>query len=448
MPGTIMVSVLEFMDLPLSSSTSIRASMGKLEYQMSDKGNFSFPLTSLRDDLIFKILDAEGNEMSRTGVQIRLILEKGVWEENFPLGGGHLRLKLQFILSDEERERIRSLRQSALKKKHDELLSSGRRGAESDDRTVTSNAALPFRTNDEKLNSYECGPTFPQRLFPDVVSAPSSQESPKRLLQHEAVSRMQGPASSSSDKESDPRNVAGPQLDQKKQLIPNIADQYKETSSTKPLSQAVIPSQLQHKGKKPSNQSPYEKHPQRAIGSEEIAILFDSEKNDALTSNLIQPNLVEGGLQYSEKKISPGRTPSNVRKMISAFEGGLAKDDRSNIKPPPTKHQAISIEGKDYSKTRHLEQDKSRSTEPVELSQERVKSVSLNAAYVGTGTEGSKYEKIQEIKESKPKTSADNGDENSGGPINQVVKVAIIIGFGLLVLVFRQRKRRMKKKAE
>ncbi|XP_020224047.1 uncharacterized protein LOC109806098 isoform X5 [Cajanus cajan] len=397
MPGTIMVSVLEFMDLPLSSSTSIRASMGKLEYQMSDKGNFSFPLTSLRDDLIFKILDAEGNEMSRTGVQIRLILEKGVWEENFPLGGGHLRLKLQFILSDEERERIRSLRQSALKKKHDELLSSGRRGAESDDRTVTSNAALPFRTNDEKLNSYECGPTFPQRLFPDVVSAPSSQESPKRLLQHEAVSRMQGPASSSSDKESDPRNVAGPQLDQKKQLIPNIADQYKETSSTKPLSQAVIPSQLQHK--------------------------------------------VEGGLQYSEKKISPGRTPSNVRKMISAFEGGLAKDDRSNIKPPPTKHQAISIEGKDYSKTRHLEQDKSRSTEPVELSQERVKSVSLNAAYVGTGTEGSKYEKIQEIKESKPKTSADNGDENSGGPINQVVKVAIIIGFGLLVLVFRQRKR-------
>ncbi|XP_020224046.1 uncharacterized protein LOC109806098 isoform X4 [Cajanus cajan] len=417
MPGTIMVSVLEFMDLPLSSSTSIRASMGKLEYQMSDKGNFSFPLTSLRDDLIFKILDAEGNEMSRTGVQIRLILEKGVWEENFPLGGGHLRLKLQFILSDEERERIRSLRQSALKKKHDELLSSGRRGAESDDRTVTSNAALPFRTNDE-------------------VS-----ESPKRLLQHEAVSRMQGPASSSSDKESDPRNVAGPQLDQKKQLIPNIADQYKETSSTKPLSQAVIPSQLQHKGKKPSNQSPYEKHPQRAIGSEEIAILFDSEKNDALTSNLIQPNLVEGGLQYSEKKISPGRTPSNVRKMISAFEGGLAKDDRSNIKPPPTKHQAISIEGKDYSKTRHLEQDKSRSTEPVELSQERVKSVSLNAAYVGTGTEGSKYEKIQEIKESKPKTSADNGDENSGGPINQVVKVAIIIGFGLLVLVFRQRKR-------
>ncbi|KAH1209371.1 hypothetical protein GmHk_15G043923 [Glycine max] len=148
MPGSIMVSVLEFIDLPLSSSTSIRASLGKIEYQVNDKGNLSFPLTSLRDDLIFKIQDAEGNEISRTGVQIKLILEKGVLEDNFPLGGGHLRLKLQFILSDEERDRIRSLRQSALKKKH-ELLSSGRRAEESDSRTMIGDAALPFRRNDE-----------------------------------------------------------------------------------------------------------------------------------------------------------------------------------------------------------------------------------------------------------------------------------------------------------
>lgn len=145
-----MVSVLEFMDLPLSSSTSIRACLGKIEYQMSDKGNLSFSLNSLRDDLIFKILDAEGNETSRTGVQIRLILEKGVWEDNFPLGGGHLRLKLEFILSDEERDRIRSLRQSALKKKHDELLLKGSgKGTESDGRTVIGDAALPLRANDE-----------------------------------------------------------------------------------------------------------------------------------------------------------------------------------------------------------------------------------------------------------------------------------------------------------
>ncbi|TKY72792.1 hypothetical protein E2542_SST01537 [Spatholobus suberectus] len=106
--------------------------------------------------------------------------------------------------------------------------------------------------------------------------------------------------------------------------------------------------------------------------------------------------------------------------MISAFEGGLAQDKRTHIKPPPTKHQTSLIERKDSSKTQHLEQDKSKNTEPAGL-HERVTSASLNEAYVGTGTEGGKYEKIQEIKESKPKTSDNNGDENSGGPINQVI---------------------------
>lgn len=81
----------------------------------------------------------------------------------------------------------------------------------------------------------------------------------------------------------------------------------------------------QQKGKKPAYQSPSEKHPQRAIGSEEIAVLFGSEKIDALASNLIQPHEEESGLQYSEKRASLGRIPSNVRKMISAFEGGSAQ---------------------------------------------------------------------------------------------------------------------------
>ncbi|KAG5132987.1 hypothetical protein JHK82_024175 [Glycine max] len=422
MPGTIMVSVLEFMDLPLSSSTFIRASLGKIEYQVNDKGNLSFPLTSLRDDLIFKILDSEGNEISRTGVQIKLILEKGVLEDNFPLGGGHLRLKLQFILSDEERDRIRSLRQSALKKKHDELLSSSRRGEESDSRTVIGNAALPFRRNDE-------------------VS-----ESPKKQHQHEADPQSRGPAGSGDGKESETRSVVGAQLEQKKQLTTNIADQYRESSYTKPVSQNVTLTQLQQKGKKPAYQSsspdrsPSEKHPQRGIGSEEIAVLFGSEKKDALTSNLTQPKIEESDLQYSKKRTSLGRIPSNVKKMISAFEGGLDQDKRPQIKPPPTKQQESSIERRDSSKTQHLEQDKSKNIDPADL-QERVKSASLNEANDGTGTEESEYEKIQETKESKPKTSDNNGDENSGGPFNQVVKVAIIIGFGLLVLLTRQRKR-------
>ncbi|KAE9608110.1 hypothetical protein Lalb_Chr08g0232031 [Lupinus albus] len=65
-------------------------------------------------------------------------------------------------------------------------------------------------------------------------------------------------------------------------------------------------------------------------------------------------------------------------------------------------------------------------------------------AYVLSETEGGKYEKIQEIGQSKTNNSIDNGNENenSGGPISQVIKVAIIIGFGILVFFTRQRNTR------
>ncbi|XP_058758601.1 uncharacterized protein LOC131631843 isoform X3 [Vicia villosa] len=468
MPGTILVSVLEFMDLPFSSSTPIRASMGKIEYQISDKGNFSFPIASLRDDLIFKIHDFEGNEISRAGVHIRMILEKGVWEDTFPLGEGYLHLKLQVVLSDEERDKIRMMRQTALKKKQDVLLNS--------------NAALPFRTSDE-------------RLFPDVLSAPSSQESsPNQYLQHEKVSQLQSPVDFSNDKESSTTNVAEAEVElDQKQLNSNIADQYNKTSSIKPVSQEINLIPLENGGNKPANQPPSENHPQRATSSQEMVIFLSSEKVSSSTNNPIQDNLEDAVLPNSEKKARLGRTPSNVKKMISAFESGLPKDMKSHIKPPPTKFQVMSpMEKKDPSETRHFEQDKSLNIDPIGL-QEKSKSASLvrdlqevpehieesreqihipnrqidsNArnedqqeeqihipnrqidsnSYIKTEIDGSKYEKIQDIKESKINTFDDNEDENSGGPFNQVIKVAIIMGFGLLVLLTRQRNKRRKDK--
>ncbi|CAK8531932.1 unnamed protein product [Lathyrus sativus] len=463
MPGTILVSVLEFMDLPFSSSTPIRASMGKIEYQISDKGNFSFPIASLRDDLVFKIHDSEGNELSRAGVYIRMILEKGVWEDTFPLGEGYLHLKLQVVLSNEERDRIRMMRQSASKKKQDGLLNSSQRGAESERNMIIGNAVLPFRASDEV-----------------------SESSPKQYLQHEEVSQLRSPVHSSDDKESSTTNAAEAELEQK-QLNSNIADQYKKTSSIKPVSQEVNLIQLQHGVKKPANQSASENQPRRATGSEEMVIFLSSEKVNSSTNNPIQDNLENDNLPNSEKKAHLGRSPSNVKKMISAFESGLPKDMRPNIKPPPTKYQVSPIEKKDSSDTRHFEQDKSLNIEPIGFLKEKLKSASLvkdlkelpenieeskeqihipkrrigsnarnedkdeetnkNAAHIETVTDGSKYEKIHDIAKSKTHTSDDdNGDENSGGPFNQVIKVAIIIGFGFLVLFTRQRNKRRKEK--
>lgn len=42
------------------------------------------------------------------GLETRLVVEKGVWDDIFPLeGGGHVHMKLQFFLNEEERQRIR-----------------------------------------------------------------------------------------------------------------------------------------------------------------------------------------------------------------------------------------------------------------------------------------------------------------------------------------------------
>lgn len=115
MPGTIQVSVLEFEGLP---STFFKVSLGKKEYQTSDVGNFSFPLTTLRDNLVVTVLNAEGNETNLTVIQTMSIVERVCWNDVFYLdGGGHVRLQLEFILSDEERNRIRSMREAAMKKK-------------------------------------------------------------------------------------------------------------------------------------------------------------------------------------------------------------------------------------------------------------------------------------------------------------------------------------------
>ncbi|CAN4108350.1 unnamed protein product [Withania somnifera] len=121
MPGTIQVSVFDFKNIS-SSSICLWVSMGKKAYQTWDKGDFSFPLTTFRENLVVRFEDVEGKEISRTEVEILSIVEKGYWDDIFQLEGGyHVHMKLQFILNEDERNRIRNVRESALKKKQDKL---------------------------------------------------------------------------------------------------------------------------------------------------------------------------------------------------------------------------------------------------------------------------------------------------------------------------------------
>jgi capsular polysaccharide biosynthesis protein len=77
------------------------------------------------------------------------------------------------------------------------------------------------------------------------------------------------------------------------------------------VSQAVSITQLQNIGKK---------HLQRVTSSEELVNLLSSEK-----IKVVRNNLEDDGLQITEKKVPPKRSPSNVMKMISAFESGMPK---------------------------------------------------------------------------------------------------------------------------
>ncbi|KAL1217417.1 hypothetical protein V5N11_004595 [Cardamine amara subsp. amara] len=128
MPGTIQVSVLGLIDdvqtsSSGSSNTSIKVAMGKLEYRTLDSGDYIFPVTRLRENLIVTLLDVNENRILQREIETRMIIESGFLEEKLSFNGyGNVQLKMQFVLSEEDRNRIRFLRQSALRKKHEELV--------------------------------------------------------------------------------------------------------------------------------------------------------------------------------------------------------------------------------------------------------------------------------------------------------------------------------------
>ncbi|KAF3511646.1 hypothetical protein F2Q69_00001120 [Brassica cretica] len=62
-------------------------------------------------------------EIAWLEIETRMIIESGFLEEKLSFNGyGNVQLKMQFVLSEEDRNRIRFLRQSALRKKHKELV--------------------------------------------------------------------------------------------------------------------------------------------------------------------------------------------------------------------------------------------------------------------------------------------------------------------------------------
>jgi hypothetical protein len=138
MPGSIRVSVLESVNLPTEATggkyVSIKVNVGKREYQTKPSkadgdrttawnSDFTFPVLNLRDNLVVALLDIKGNTISQTDIGTPIIIEKGFWDDLFPLkGGGHVHLRLNFVLTAEERKRIEAMREAALKRKEHGIL--------------------------------------------------------------------------------------------------------------------------------------------------------------------------------------------------------------------------------------------------------------------------------------------------------------------------------------
>ncbi|TYG59760.1 hypothetical protein ES288_D07G011900v1 [Gossypium darwinii] len=277
MPGTIQVSVLDFKGLQSTSpsSQSVKVSMGKTEYQTCDKGEFLFPLTTLHDNLIITLQDADGNEITHAVVETKLVVEKGVWDNIFSLEGGcHVHMKLQFVLSEEEHQRIRVMREAALKKKHEELCESG-------------------------------------------------HGSPERA----------------------------------------------------------------------------------SIGYSEVSVPLELEN-----------------VNTSKKQGPAVKAHSNIKKMISAFEGSLNQDVKPSAKPPPT----VSRTRKIGMANSHLNDVETEKMVPPKVDVDAATATEING-------DGNNSEKLR------PRSENSEDPQDSIGPFGQVIKVIIMVGFATLVLLTRKR---------
>nr|XP_023914091.1 uncharacterized protein LOC112025649 isoform X2 [Quercus suber] len=272
------------------------------------------------------LLDADGIKISHAGVEIKSIVEKGLWDDLFPLeGGGHIHMKLQFVLSEEERSRIRMMRESALKKKQDELLNSSIRtsqGATTACSSVASSLGFRHEVSDSQRSLLQTEGVSVKEVASKVVSNP--------------LSFCKGEKSGA-------ESIKGIHHDQK-QLTP--LNRYEEISSTISAPQGVDV-HLSHKELVEKNESkslPAD-FPTEAISSNETSLLLGGSRLDvAASNNSIPHNLGEDSGHNIQKQSQLGKSPRNVKNMISAFESGLAQDMRSPIKSPPTRSQTKELQ--------------------------------------------------------------------------------------------------------
>ncbi|KAH0653024.1 hypothetical protein KY285_030563 [Solanum tuberosum] len=314
MPGTIQVSVFDFKNIS-SSSICLWVSMGKRAYQTWDKGDFSFPLTTFRDNLVVRLEDVEGNEISRKEVETLSIVEKGCWDDVFQLEGGHyVHMKLQFSLSEDERNLIRNVRESALKKKQDKVPVTivkykGTAVPMRDTFALSLPITREFSDRSEVNSSSPVKEGVEKRYSePD---RPSAEKLQTQLIQNDSA-------------------AVKPVYDQDVQSILKMDVTGKKHS----VSQQKILSDPSNKSEDQSGRSMLKMDV--AVKKESISQKRNADSEDQDTQSMLKMDVAAKKESVSQKNIvdlsnepdNQGvleKTPSSVRKMISAFETGLTQ---------------------------------------------------------------------------------------------------------------------------
>ncbi|KZV21616.1 hypothetical protein F511_17641 [Dorcoceras hygrometricum] len=244
------------------SAISVKVSIGKRCYRTQDKGDFSFPIAKLTEELAVTLVDEEENEIAYTGIRVLQIIQKGTWDDIFSLeGGGQIHLKLRFFLNEEEQNRIRVMRESVMKKN----LASA-----SNINLIRSESTSSTHNSEEKPTRTEQNASDSKANFAAEVVSREAEASP-----------VDSPSSSVA---SSIGSTSGYQKEE--EIIQETENPEAETQSS-------------------------QEHKTTSVEAIEMELPAVKSKDQ---------NFME-------------KTPSNVRKMISAFESGQLKDVKSLKRP-------------------------------------------------------------------------------------------------------------------
>ncbi|KAH7519197.1 hypothetical protein FEM48_Zijuj08G0010200 [Ziziphus jujuba var. spinosa] len=460
MPGTISVSVLEFMGLPFSSpfsSISIKVSMGKREYQTWDKGEFSFPLMTLRDNLIVLLQDAEGNEISHAVVETKSIVEKGLWDDFFPLeGGGQVHMKLQFILNEDERNQIRLMRESLLNKKHGELfndpIKSLKSAATAVGRNAASSLSLKHHISDRNEETTSAMKVEAQSLHPNMsISAICLDEASFSLGSSELVVPARNPlclqeGSTEDLKRQGLREKASNNVrkmisafesslaqETRSHIMPNNIKRAHSTGKLEELSSAMIV-RNNEKNISPKNKvnqnceilmrtsSTLETHVAESMAlqlrRQNCNLLSRKQRSDG--NIVIGENQIDVTSKHNKKLDSQGTLAHKLDSVVS-FEDLLSSFEGSGawICPDQAKRFCITTGGKKL-----MDLLGGQSTKPD------IHDAKMNFPMP---------EKVEEPSGDNRRKPENEDVEASEGTLKQAIKIAIMVGFGTLILLTRQR---------